>query len=47
MGPDFVVIRSVGFQHTTQVRFIEHDDMIEAFTADRSDEALNVPVLPQ
>ena len=29
MGSDFVVIRSVGLQDILQVRFAEHDDVIE------------------
>ena len=44
-GP--VVIRSVSLQDTAQVRFAEHDEVVERFATDRSDEALNVAVLPR
>src|ERR1700724_2340565 len=37
-GPDLVVVRSVSFQDTTQVRLAEHDHVIEAFATYRSDE---------
>lgn len=29
MGPDFVVIGSVGFQDIAQVRFAEYDEVVE------------------
>ena len=29
MGPDLVVVRSVSFQDTAQVRFAEHDEVVE------------------
>ncbi len=29
MGPDFVVIRSVSLQDVAQVRFAEHDEVVE------------------
>ena len=45
MGPDLVVIGSVILQHAPQLRFVEHDQVIEAFTPDRADEALDVSVL--
>ena len=46
-GPDLIVIRSVSLQHAAQVRFAEHDEVVERFATDRSDEPLNVPVLPR
>jgi hypothetical protein len=46
-GPELVVIRSVDLQETVQVCLAEEDDMIEAFAANRSDEPLNVTVLPR
>jgi len=47
MRPDLVVIGSVILQHATQLGFVEHDQVIEAFATDRSDEPLNVAVLPR
>jgi hypothetical protein len=47
MRPDLVVIGSVILQNATQLRFVEHDQVIEAFPPDRADEALDVAVLPR
>src|ERR1700719_3232178 len=47
MRPDLVVIRSVILQNATQLRFVEHDEVVERFATDRSDEALDVAVLPR
>jgi hypothetical protein len=47
MRPDLVVIGSVIPQNATQLRFVEHDQVIEAFPPDRADEALDVAVLPR
>ena len=47
MGPNRVVIPSVGLENTVQVRLAEHDQVIEAFAPDRADEALDVAVLPR
>jgi hypothetical protein len=44
MRPDLVVIGSVIPQNAMQLRFVEH--VIEAFVPNRSDEALDVAVLP-
>jgi len=46
MSPDLVVIGGVILQNATQLRFVEHDEMVERFATDRSDEALDVAVLP-
>jgi len=29
MGPDLIVVRTVGLQDTAQVGFAEHDEMVE------------------
>ena len=42
-----VVIGSVIPQNATQLRFVEHDQVIEAFAPNRADEALTVAVLPR
>jgi hypothetical protein len=45
MRPASVVILKVRRQHTAQVTLTEDHDVIETFTADRADDALNVDVL--
>jgi len=47
MCPDLIVIGSVISHKVTQLRLVEHDDVIEAFALDRSDEPLNEAVLPK
>ena len=47
MRPDLVVIGSVIPQNATQLRSVEHDQVIEAFPPDRADEALDVAVRPR
>jgi hypothetical protein len=47
MSPNLIVIRSVSLQDTAQVRFAEHDEVVERFATDRSDDPLNVAVLPR
>jgi hypothetical protein len=46
MCSDLVVIGSVVLQDTTQLRFVEHDQVIEALAPDRSDEAFDIAILP-
>jgi hypothetical protein len=43
MRQDLVVL---GIQNATQMRFVEHDQVIEAFAPNRADEALDVTILP-
>jgi hypothetical protein len=43
MRADLVVIRRVILQHGTQLRFVEHDQVIERFAPNRADEALTWP----
>jgi hypothetical protein len=45
MSPDLIVIGSVILQNATQLRFVEHDQVIEAFAPNRADEALDVAIL--
>ena len=45
MSPDLIVIGSVSLQDTAQVRFAEHDEVVERFAPYRSDEPLNVAVV--
>src|SRR5712692_8101613 len=47
MCTDLILIRSVRPQDTAQVRFAEHDEVVESFATYRSDEPLNVAVLPR
>src|SRR5215475_5776990 len=41
-----VVVPEVPAQQTTEVSFVDHDDMIEAFQANRADDALGEGILP-
>jgi hypothetical protein len=45
--PDPMVIGSVVLRNATQVRFVEHHQVIEAFGPNRAVEALHVAVLPR
>jgi hypothetical protein len=47
MRPEPIVVGGVILQNAPQLRFVEHDQVIEAFAPDRSDEALDVTVLPR
>src|SRR5580700_5948348 len=47
MGPDLIVVRSVSLQDNAQVRFAEHDEVVERFATYRSDEPLDMAVLPR
>jgi hypothetical protein len=47
MDQDLIVLRSVSLQNIVQVRLAEHDEVIERCATDRSDEPLNMPVLPR
>jgi hypothetical protein len=44
--PRSVVVHEVRAKQATQVAFVEHDDEIEAFAADRADDALDEGILP-
>ena len=47
MSPDLIVVRSISLQDTAQMRSAEHDEVVERFATYRSDEPLNVAVLPR
>ncbi len=47
MCPNPIVIGSVILQNATQLRFAEHDEVVEAFAPNRFDESLDVAVLPR
>jgi len=47
VGPGSMVIVEVGRQDPTQVTRVQDNDMIEALPPDRSDDALNIGVLPR
>ena len=47
MSSESMVIRQVRRQETPQVMLIQNDRVLQAFTADRSDNALGVCVLPR
>ena len=44
---EFIVIAGVVSEDSTQIGVAEDDDVIEAFTADRADQSLRMPVLPR
>jgi hypothetical protein len=46
MCTESIVIGGVILQYAAQLRFVEHDQVIESFTPNRSDEALDVTLLP-
>src|SRR5439155_6232075 len=41
-----VVVREVTAQQASEVPFVEHDDVIEAFSSNRPDDALGEGILP-
>ena len=41
-----VVVREVPAQHTSEMPFVDHDDVIEAFPTNRADNALGEGILP-
>ena len=43
----FVVVAGVGRKDPAQTGFAEDDDVIEAFPADRADQSLRMPILPE
>src|ERR1700693_3252713 len=47
MSAGLIVIRSVSLKDPAQVRFAEHDEVVERFATERSDEPLDVAVLPR
>jgi hypothetical protein len=45
MSPRVIVIAGIGFEDTAKVSFAEHNNMIEAFPADGTDQPLRIRVL--
>ena len=43
---DAIVVVGVTAEHMTKVPLAEHDDVVKAFPAERSDQALRVAILP-
>jgi hypothetical protein len=41
-----MIIRDVGREDASKMRFVEDDDVIEALAANRSDDAFNIRILP-
>ena len=46
MRPQLIIIGGICDKDPTQVRFTEHDHVVQALPADRADESLNVRILP-
>lgn len=42
-----VIVAEVGGKDPLQMPLVDHDDMIEAFSPDRSDQPLDIGVLPR
>ena len=47
MRSEIVVIKGIGSKNPAQMCLAKDDDVIEAFAADRADQSLRVPVLPE
>ncbi len=47
VAPGRVVVLEVPSQDSAEVDLIEHDDMIEAFPAERADQPFRVRILPR
>ncbi len=41
MGPRLIIVGNIGAYDPAQVRFPEHDDVVQALPADRANEPLN------
>ncbi len=41
-----MIVREVARENSSQVGFVEHDDMVDALSADTADQAFNVRILP-
>ena len=46
MRADIVVVGGIGVQDLTQVGFAKDDDVIQAFSADRTNQPLRMAILP-
>jgi len=47
MSPQLIIIGGICAENPAQVRFTEHDHVVQAFPADRADESFNVGILPR
>jgi hypothetical protein len=47
MRSGVMMISEIARQHAAQVSLIEDDDVIQAFTANRADQTLDVGILPR
>jgi hypothetical protein len=47
MSSRVIVVDSIGSKDPAQVGFTDYDDVIEAIPADRPDQSLCMPVLPE
>ena len=46
MGPDTVVVGYICLENLTQAGLAKDDDMIQAFSTDRANQPLRMPILP-
>jgi hypothetical protein len=47
MGPRLIIVANIRAYDSAQVRFAKHDHVVETFPADRTDEPLNIGILPR
>src|ERR1019366_3674569 len=47
MGPRLVIIGGICAEDSAQVRFTEHDHVVQALPADRADESFNIGIFPR
>jgi hypothetical protein len=47
MSPQLIIIGGICAEDSAQVRFAEHDHVVQALPADRADESFNIGILPR
>src|SRR5665811_1337204 len=47
MSPRLIIIGGICAEDSAQVRFTEHDHVVQALPADRADESFNIGILPR
>jgi hypothetical protein len=45
MCPTPMIVAAVGGQESTQVRFVDHDHVIQTLAADRTDQSFRIRIL--
>ena len=47
MSPQLIIIGGICAEDSAQMRFTEHDHVVQALPADRADESFNIGILPR